>query len=272
MNARTGVLVHSVFMEDGAGLPGLPPGAQPFPSEGFNRVYRVVSGPVRFSGGDVQRIMDDRDPEPIERARSGRAWFPERQFGLFFDAWVAVPLRMGTAMRYSDTYRVAGGADNLEEVLFGFFTNAVATIDSFCFALYAMASMLQPMNFPAATDQERQRINGRSTELAFGKFFGATSIAKLLPHIRGSGEYRQLATIRNVLAHRASPVFYSRADDEAAGTIWMLRGHLGRDLEYSAESMEGHALWLDRAVSEMLVATTDFAETQWEYRRRRATR
>ncbi len=245
-------------------------GLQSPANDDFERISRTVSEDVRLYGPDVQRIMDEGDLEPIAEARRTRPWFPEREFGLFVDAWLAVPLRLGSASRYLDGYTGLGG-DGSEEALFGFFTTSVAALDSYSFALYSIGSMLQPRNFPTETDRDKQRITWRSTEAAYGKFFAAHSIATLLARVGRSGEYRALTNVRNVLAHRASPLFSRRRDPDEVDYTWVTRGHLGQDLQLSPALMSGELTWLRETLAVLLAATSTFVEAQWEYRRVRAS-
>src|SRR5271163_3546635 len=88
-----------------------------------------------------------------------------------------------------------------QEALFTFFTNGSAALESFGYAAFAMGAMLRPVNFRMATKADRRAINPEKTEKLFSANFSGTAIARALSSIVKDQNFRQWASIRNVLMH-----------------------------------------------------------------------
>jgi len=282
---RSGILVHGLFLEDTEIL--AEEALLPIDREGLlpagvhHGVYLHLSEPVRLWGTDVERIMDLGDFAIVDEARRSRAWFPVDAFGLFFDAWLAVPMRLKSAARCLRVEGLGDGSVETEEALFGFFTHSVAAIDSFCFALFAAGSMLKPKEFATTKPAHLKQITASHTAELYGKHFQAEKPTKILAGLLGTDEYKELTGIRNVLAHRASPVFShprggtrpveGTGDDQAerpdlSPAVWLTRGHLGKNVEFTLENLRLLATWEQAVLTDLLVGTEAFVKAQVGYK------
>ena len=92
-----------------------------------------------------------------------------------------------------------------ERELFSFFVNGLATIESLCYGLFAIGSMLNPQEFPTNTAKDLRLISPERTAGQFAKAFQGEGITFALQHLIATQEFRDWKEIRNVLAHRTSP-------------------------------------------------------------------
>ena len=88
-----------------------------------------------------------------------------------------------------------------ERDLFGFFSNAHSVFDAFCFALFAVGALIDPGNFPLATEADERNVTWSTMLRAYGKAFPSDPILSELEKIWNDTE--ELRDIRNILTHRA---------------------------------------------------------------------
>lgn len=130
-------------------------------------------------------------------------------------AWNAVRYRLRSCVEHDQAFvesiRRAGVAPETEEryfqerELYGFFTTGLSTIESFYYALYAIGAMVDPKNFSITTAQDLKGIKPRLTAEKFARHFSAESIVSELKRVLSDPVYDEWKTIRDILAHRASP-------------------------------------------------------------------
>jgi hypothetical protein len=89
-----------------------------------------------------------------------------------------------------------------ERDLFGFFSNATSIFDAFCFALFAVGALIQPADFPLATDEDEWKVNWGRTREAYRRAFPADPILSVLENMAKDTALIKLRTIRNILTHR----------------------------------------------------------------------
>ena len=92
-----------------------------------------------------------------------------------------------------------------ERDLFGFFVTGLSTIESLCFALHAIGSIINPTKFRIRTDQDLTKIDPAKTARRFAASFQADSLTTALEHWTNSEEFAEWRRLRNILAHRATP-------------------------------------------------------------------
>lgn len=76
--------------------------------------------------------------------------------------------------------------------LFGFCATGLATIESFCYGLYAIGAIVDPGNFFMSTVKDLRRISPSSTRDAFKKAFSGEKITDTLQDKLDSGDYKDL--------------------------------------------------------------------------------
>jgi hypothetical protein len=103
--------------------------------------------------------------------------------------WTTLPGSPPTEDRYAE-----------ERELFGFFANAVAAIESCCFAIYHVGLMAQPPFFAKPPDE----VTLKATATAVANAFPGTRLAAVLAHLNGDAAWREVKQIRNIFMQQAS--------------------------------------------------------------------
>jgi hypothetical protein len=132
---------------------------------------------------------------------------------LTFQALNAIAYRFHALAEYDQSYTVsfnAHGADTAqpfryeqERDLFGFFSNAFSVFEALCFALFAVGTLIEPANFPLATDTDERNVRWKTLQQAYCKAFRGDPILSVLQTIANDPEFKDLGKSRHILAHRA---------------------------------------------------------------------
>jgi hypothetical protein len=88
-----------------------------------------------------------------------------------------------------------------ERDLFGFFANAVAAIDSCCFAVYHIGRLARPNLFRLAA----RKVSVAATEAAVASAFAGSSLDGALTQLVSDAMWQCICNHRNILVHRESP-------------------------------------------------------------------
>jgi hypothetical protein len=89
-----------------------------------------------------------------------------------------------------------------EKSLFGFFVNGLAALESFGYSLFAIGSMIKPVEFPLANPR---MITIAETIQKFVKGFPSEGISAAMNTLNGDADYVIWKELRNIMAHRAAP-------------------------------------------------------------------
>jgi hypothetical protein len=143
-------------------------------------------------------------------------------------AWNAVGHRFLAADHYAKSFRNAALAEGLgathqaryeeERAVFGFFANAVSSLDAAHYALYAIGSFLMPLYFYLILIERQHGVNADSTYHAFARGFPNDPVASQLKALRKKMQYKVLRKNRNILVHRAA---FPRHHGLQQGTLWI---------------------------------------------------
>jgi hypothetical protein len=124
------------------------------------------------------------------------------------DALNAIAYRFTALAEYDESLRSLINAPDgqpfrymQERDLFGFYSNAHSVFDAFCFALFAVGALIDPGNFPLATEADERNVTWSTMLRAYGKAFPTDPILSELEKIWNDTE--ELRGIRNILTHRA---------------------------------------------------------------------
>jgi hypothetical protein len=133
---------------------------------------------------------------------------PERES--FIGACKGVVFRHRAAEEYDKTFDCAlngpGNAEGLceqEKALFGFFTSALASIDSFYFGTYFAGWLAQPESFTVVS--QPKKITVSRTAYSFKCGLPGDRFTSALNNVPLHVQYQKLCDIRNTLAHRVVP-------------------------------------------------------------------
>lgn len=145
-----------------------------------------------------------------------------------------------------------------DNALFGFFAYSLSAIDSWFFAMYAVASILEPSGFPMKTDKDLRDINPRSSSQLFAGTFPQASISTAMNQILSEASYGEWKRLRNVLMHRGNPgrQFYWPPRTTPSDADW-----IGMGIKLDQNTL-AHRYPLLTSILEKLLRATDQFTTQ----------
>ncbi len=159
-----------------------------FPADAYNEVHAVVS--------------PKREPYP--------APWPEWAGG-----WNAVAYRFMACAEhdtaFSESTRCNGNSPApferyiQDNEVFGFFVTGLATIESLCYGVHAIAAMMDPKQFPMDDESAKRSVTPVSTASRFSGAFPDDRITAALKSLLADTRFDAWVACRNVLAHRVAP-------------------------------------------------------------------
>jgi hypothetical protein len=185
--------------------------ASPLPNEAFQYSLRAVMAPVRVEGAALQAWDDDNFVALVTAELASRKPAGERCTD-FAGAWLAVPTRL----RSMETYMLEWEREQPRigvDPLFGYFTNAVALMESLGYAMYCAASLIAPTAFPYESKRDRAAIDLASTTRRFRESYARHSVSKSLDRLGADDVVAHVRVMRNVLSHRITPMMYWHDDE-----------------------------------------------------------
>lgn len=181
-------------------------------------------------------------------------------------AWNAVGYRFWAAAEDDETFRgliAANSADRYSEerALFGFFVNACATIESAAYGLFALGAMAVPARFPLTTPDDHRRVSLVGTAARYGTAFGDEPVTRALSDTVRDAEWRDVADIRNVLAHRAAPPRdHWRGGPDDGRTDWRLALHGLTSLTFADEPTARYRAVMAGHLADLLAGAEEFIQ------------
>jgi hypothetical protein len=150
-----------------------------------------------------------------------------------------------------------------ERELFGFFIAGYAAIESLCYGLFAIGSILKPEYFKMATECQRKGINPGNTAKQFCGQFHKHRISTVLKQLTRSSEFDEWDKTRNVLIHRTHPAraFYHVPDMAPPPTT--ARG-LNTPMVIDPQTTASRRAWLAGRIHELLNAADEFTKKKEE--------
>ena len=170
----------------------------------------VSNPPSDFPTGDYQSVEAAVD-RWLKTTRQGdetpAVWYE------FVRAWQAAAHRFRMCAEHDKAFTEAITVANCthedlyiqDRELFLFFVTALSTIESICYAAFALASMLRPSNFPLASNKDRARVGVVTVRKAFGKSYPNRDITRRLDALIGDPAFGEITDARNIQAHRQLP-------------------------------------------------------------------
>jgi hypothetical protein len=185
--------------------------------------------------------------------------------------WVALGHRFRACAEYDESFvesfRQHGGSPpplerhGQERDLYGFFVSGLSVVESFCYGLYGIASMLRSDRFPIQTDDEKRRINPQMVTDKFASVFPGEPVTQELSALMGNQNFGKWKDVRNMLAHRASPgrrhsiTLPVGREAERGTSAW---GNLTLSEHVTADRRR----WLSNTLGSLLRATANFTTTR----------
>jgi hypothetical protein len=112
-----------------------------------------------------------------------------------------------------------------ERLLFEFYSSCFSVLEAYFFALFAVANILKPPDFPLTTPADEQKVTPANTLKLLATHFAGDPIITALTTLTQSDDYKALRATRNVLTHRTAPgrlMYVSIGEDDAPPTEWKL--------------------------------------------------
>lgn len=211
----------------------LPPA---YPTEQAERVYRY--------------LLDQMAAQSRPRALMGYGF-------------MGVAYRFRAAMEYQSefesSFRSLGGVAppmdehyRQERALFGFFTSGLACIESFAFALHAIASHYKSSSF-GLTEQDLRSVKPEAVAEALQRAWPSALVTTFINEIVHDATFRTWKVIRNMLSHRLVP---PRAITVSPGSgiqsTWLLNSHQFLDQDEPLDTVTGsRRLWLEERIRDL---------------------
>lgn len=208
-------------------------------------------------------IANPNDPTAPSKKNS---WFS------YASAWNGVAIRLRSAVEYDHEFAgliargTAPGHDDRyaqERALFGCLTSALSAVECFFMAAYSIASVIAPIDFPL---EKAGHLNKEPRDVAssYRNWLPHDPFSKLLFEVADSNELRELAGLRNALAHRGvlpRQHFLSTVAD-IPSSIPSNPKALPIDFDYIAslsdETTAVHVSWVCKTTSQLVAAFNDF--------------
>lgn len=209
--------------------------------------------------------------ESIHLAREAdkhpESWHPEA-WREFASAWNAVAFRFCScaehdvafteAMKRPEKFSKSHEIYIQERELFGFFVSGLSVIDSTCYALFAVGSMLDVQTFPIATSDDKKKITSEMTADKFGSAFKSERISSVLRQLIDSKDYQEWKTIRNIISHRSAPPRTIFIGGEHHGeVVW------GLNIQLDEHTTNSRRKWLADTLCELLKAAETFTAARF---------
>lgn len=192
-------------------------------------------------------------------------------FRHYAGAWNAVAFRYRAAAESDDSYKEATAKPSTslqryaqEVALFGFFANAIATLDSLAYGAHAIGATMDPLSFALTADTLRH-VGLHTAAAHFSRAFPSDPVGTALFGIANDPVHIEMREIRNALSHRSAS---ARAFELSVGTRapqserWLV-DHLQlksgiQSIAIDAGTTARHRAWLSRQLLHTVGAMRQF--------------
>lgn len=196
------------------------------------------------------------------------------QWALFGLGWNGLAYRYRAMDEYDNQFTTSikkfGNSPPPEErynqgkTLFGFFVNAISVFECFFFAIYFIASILKPKQFPLSRDE----IKFYPSDVIKGYIanFGGSSLSDLMKQCLKQSTYWEINNIRRVLLHRGMPPrsFYKGGEHNGLATMptnpdapsdqWQF------EFQIDTNTTSSYRQWISNTINELVMAASDFCD------------
>jgi hypothetical protein len=142
-----------------------------------------------------------------------------------------------------------------ENALYGFFSYAQSSIESWFFAMHAVASMDQPTSFPMATSADLRNVVPSAVLQRFTSTYPGSSISSAMKGVLTDRTYAEWKELRNVLVHRTAP---GRHHFLPPRTTPPDADWVGMGLVLNQHTLSSRYPWLMSTVGTLVRASEDF--------------
>jgi hypothetical protein len=147
-----------------------------------------------------------------------------------------------------------------ERELFNFFFNGLSAIESFYYATYCLAAMLDAAQFSVDREEDRKRVAlNQSGVSKLSRAFPGNEVSAALEVMIGSTDYTEWGTIRNVLTHRTHPPRHYFITIGMEPTEVRIESRLSEIGTLDTSTTERRRNWLAAQLGELIVSAGKFA-------------
>lgn len=145
-----------------------------------------------------------------------------------------------------------------EHALFGFFVAGQSSVESLCYALFAIGSILKPAHFPIMDPDVMSKISPEMTADKFDskKGFQKQDISTALRRMIDDQVYKEWKRVRNVLIHRQAPGRTLEMGGAAHGDVLWTEG-----ITIDVGTTASRRKWLAETLRDLLDAANDFTSS-----------
>jgi len=217
-----------------------------FPVKPYDSVWRSLEG----LGNEYYRTGEES---------KGQAWQQ------WLSAWKGIAYRFRSCAEHDEAFAKLidtlgdnpgpPGNYHQDRELFGFFVTGLSAIESTCYGLFAVGSILDSSSFPFTTEQHMRKADTPKTIRRFTVSFPNDGITTALQRITSEQEYRNWKDARNALAHRISPGrrIYGSMGGPSMTSEWLLQ-----NMPMDAASTASRRRWLAGSLHHLLTEADDF--------------
>lgn len=150
-----------------------------------------------------------------------------------------------------------------DNALFGFFAYALSTIESWFFAMHAVASILHRADFPMTTDSDLKDITPTLTSQRFDGAYVGSSISTTMKQILSEPTYKEWKNLRNILVHRSAPGrhFFLPPRSTPRDADWV-----GMEIVLDQNTLVSRYPWLTSVLERLVEAADQFTSQYFETR------
>jgi hypothetical protein len=217
-----------------------------FPVKPYDSVWKSLEG----LGGEYYRAGED------SKYQSWQQWL---------SAWIGIAYRFRSCAEHDQAFAesVSKYGDNpsqpenyhQDRELFGFFVSGLSAIESTCYGLFAVGSILDFNNFPLTTEQHMRNATTTKTVQQFAVSFPNDGITAALQRIMSEQPYTDWKAVRNTLAHRTNPgrIIYASTVGPPKTVEWMLQ-----NIPIDNTSTASRRRWLADSLRYLLTEADNF--------------
>jgi len=189
--------------------------------------------------------------------------FPE-SWSQFTSGWNAVAIRFLSCIEHDRNFTLSvirftnaprqPGRYIQERELFGFFVTGLSCIDSLCYSLYFIASILNKEKF-TVLENKIKYIYPSTVKKKFEDSYKDEIITNELKKLIEDQNYKKWKNIRNILAHRSMPGRHFYSGGEYNGkALWIDR------IEINENTTVSRLKWLKNKITTLINATDVFTK------------
>jgi len=185
----------------------------------------------------------------------------------FTQAWGALQIRFYACTEHDEAFTesVQQHSDSpiqpyryhQERELFNFFMNGLSAIECICYGLFSIGAMIDPAQFPFATNAKRRVVEPKETSKCYNAVFPKEALSHCLATMIQAPEYKDWHDMRRLLFHRIHPGRTFYRGRTSMPTSWLK----GKSIDQNSTAIPRK--WLASALKELLAEADSFVSSRF---------